>query len=231
MSDLSVEITADGSATLRSGLHGDTYHSLRGAVGESRHVFIEAGWQRPLRINSSNEPIRVLEMGFGTGLNAWLTLEEWQRPQRDMCDPKPRPVEYTAVELHPVPPEIAVRLGYTADRRFAALHTAPWNEWSEPFEGFRLLKLQGEMAEVLADSKFSSTFDLIYWDAFAPDTQPGLWTPQIFGQVYEATAPGGVLVTYSAKGDVRRALQAAGFTVERLPGALGKRHMLKAIKP
>ncbi len=169
-------------------------------------------------------------MGFGTGLNAWLTLAEWQRPQRDMCASKPQRVEYTAVELYPVTPETAARLGYTSDPRFAAMHGAPWGEWSEPAEGFRLRKLHGAMGDVLAASDFSAIFDLVYWDAFAPDTQPELWTPELFAAVFAAMAPGGVLVTYSAKGDVRRALQVAGFTVERLPGALGKRHMLRASK-
>jgi tRNA U34 5-methylaminomethyl-2-thiouridine-forming methyltransferase MnmC len=214
----SIETTADGSATLRSSLHGDTYHSLRGAVGEARYVFIEAAFAC-----SVANPVRILEMGFGTGLNAWLTLSE--------AEITGRTVEYTAVELYPVPVEVAMRLNYTADARFMLLHTAPWNEWTEPAEGFRLRKFQGAMAGVLADCDFSAIFDLVYWDAFAPDTQPELWTAEIFARVWEATAPGGTLVTYSAKGDVRRALQAAGFTVERLPGALGKRHMLKAVKP
>jgi hypothetical protein len=254
-----IETTDDGSATLRSPLHGDTYHSLRGAVGEARHVFIEAGFlarehncqsdfssERELcdavegvcegaysnvcdrvdsEIKEAELPLsrKILEMGFGTGLNAWLTLEAAERTGRR--------VEYTAVELYPVPVEIASRLDYTSDPRFAALHAAPWDEWTEPAEGFRLLKLHGDVAGVLAKSDFSAIFDLVYWDAFAPDTQPGLWTEEIFARVFEATAPGGVLVTYSSKGDVRRALQAAGFAVERLPGALGKRHMLKAVKP
>ncbi|MDR2894966.1 MAG: tRNA (5-methylaminomethyl-2-thiouridine)(34)-methyltransferase MnmD [Alistipes sp.] len=212
-----IEITADGSATLRSPLHGDTYHSLRGAVGEARHVFIEAGFGAVDR-----DPVRVLEAGLGSGLNAWLTLHEAALTGRR--------VEYTAVELHPVPADVAARLNYTDDPRFAALHAAPWGEWSEPAEGFRLLKLHADLAEVLAASDFSAIFDAVYWDAFAPDTQPELWTEQLFARVHAATAPGGVLVTYSSKGDVRRALRAAGFTVERLPGALGKRHMLKATK-
>ncbi len=240
-----IETTADGSATLRSPMHGDTYHSLRGAVGEARHVFIEAGFLADSETKEAKPPLsrKILEMGFGTGLNAWLTLEE--AAQRGWA------VEYTAVELYPVQEEIASRLGYTDDPRFMALHTAPWGEWTEPSERFR-----GAMAEVLApsanprqrqdfnpdadqratvaedlaDSEFSANFDLVYWDAFAPDTQPELWTEEIFSHVFRATAPGGVLVTYSSKGDVRRALQAAGFAVERLPGALGKRHMLKATK-
>ena len=249
-----IEITADGSATLRSPLNGDTYHSLRGAVGESRHVFIEAGFlhiyrfgpgfrhcepsgrsnpdteaglPRRLRLLAMTEGdcrpvIRVLEMGFGTGLNTWLTLEKAARTGLR--------VEYTAVELHPVPREVAAELVYTSDERFMALHDSPWNVWSEPSPGFRLRKLYGSMADILEGSGFSAIFDVVYWDAFAPDSQPELWTPEIFALVYKATAPGGVLVTYSSKGDVRRALQAAGFVVEKLPGALGKRHMLRAKK-
>jgi tRNA U34 5-methylaminomethyl-2-thiouridine-forming methyltransferase MnmC len=206
--------TADGSATLRSPHHGDTYHSLRGAVGESRHVFIDAGFSQ-----SVGEPVRVLEMGFGTGLNAWLTLLEAERTGRR--------VEYTGVELHPVAREVAARLNYTSDPRFDAMHSAPWGEWSAINEGFSLRKLHGSMAEILEGTDFSSNFDLVYWDAFAPDTQPELWTAAIFERVRGVTATGGVLVTYSSKGDVRRALMAAGFAVERLPGALGKRHMLQ----
>ncbi len=248
-----IEITADGSATLRSPHHGDTYHSLRGAVGEARHVFIEAGFADICRTRSasrhceperrsnpekaglpcrlrllamtgidSRPPVRVLEMGFGTGLNAWLTLEEAARTGQT--------VEYTAVELYPVPRETAVVLNYTSDPRFEALHTAPWGVRCEPSEGFGLLKLHGAITDILQNNDFSSSFDVVYWDAFAPDTQPGLWTAELFARVFEATAPGGILVTYSSKGDVRRALKAAGFEVEKLPGALGKRHMLRARK-
>ena len=222
-----VESTADGSSTLRSPLHGDTYHSLRGAVGEARHVFIEAGFR-----NAAADPVKVFEMGFGTGLNAWLTLEE---AARSGCR-----VDYTAVELHPVPEDIAASLGYTSDPRFMALHRAPWgkwDEWSEPSRGFRLCKLRGDAAEILAESNIltnlapEARFDVVYWDAFAPDTQPGLWTEEVFVRILASMTTGGVLTTYSSKGDVRRALQSAGFTVERLPGAMGKRHMLRAIKP
>jgi tRNA U34 5-methylaminomethyl-2-thiouridine-forming methyltransferase MnmC len=224
------EITADGSATLRVA-GGDTYHSTRGAVGEARHVFIEAGFREVAGLS-------IFEMGFGTGLNAWLTLCEAEAARRA--------VEYTAVEQYPVPQDIARQLGYSADERFMALHSAPWSAWrdSAPCTGgeadcvatnvsphFRLCKLHGDVAEILEKQKLSANFDLIYWDAFAPDTQPELWTPAIFEAVFAATAPGGVLVTYSAKGDVKRALRQAGFTVERLPGALGKRHMVRATKP
>ncbi len=310
---MTVEITADGSPTLRSPIHGDTYHSLRGAVGEARHVFIEAGFRefigtdsalrhceterrsnpeteagllrdfdpivaaeqcsalsarRSLRENRLrprndvpgsppvegrslsdrecnvagagelkmpgnppggnigcpegagwfNKPIKILEMGLGTGLNAMLTLLE---AERTGCR-----VDYTAVEAHPVPEGTAAKLNYTSDPRFIALHRAPWGEWTEPSEGFRLLKLHSDFE----NTKLFDSFDVVYWDAFAPDTQPELWTAEIFGRIFSSMNPGGVLTTYSSKGDVRRALQSAGFTVERLPGALGKRHMLRAIK-
>lgn len=220
--------TDDGSATVRSDHFGDTYHSLRGAVGEARHVFIETGFRAVSESCSGDflRPIRVLEMGFGTGLNAWLTLVEG------------RAVDYTAVELWPVDQEVVRELKYTDDRRFAALHAAPWSDfcvlendlWSEISPGFRLRKLHGEMARILDERRFAGEFDLVYWDAFAPDTQPELWTAELFARVFEAAAAGAVLVTYSAKGDVRRALMAAGFEVEKLPGALGKRHMLRAKK-
>lgn len=217
-----VEITDDGSATLRSPIHGDTYHSLRGAVGEARHVFIENGFRAwgldEARSGDFPSTRKIFEMGFGTGLNAWLTLREAERTGRR--------VEYTTVELYPVPEEVAARLGYTDDERFMDMHRAPWGERVLIDERFGLTKLNCDFTAV----EFSETVDVVYYDAFAPDTQPELWTEGIFSRIFAAMAPGGVLVTYSAKGDVRRALQTAGFTVERLEGALGKRHMLRATK-
>lgn len=211
---LSVEITEDGSHTLRSPIHGDTYHSTRGAAGESRHVFIEAGFG-----SAQGDPVRILEAGFGTGLNAWLTLAEAEQAGRR--------VEYTGVELYPVPEDVASQLNFTGDARFMEMHRAPWGTPAEISPGFTLLKLNADLGK----GGFGEGFNLVYYDAFAPDTQPELWTPQLFGMIGRAMSPGGVLVTYSAKGDVRRALQSAGFTVEKLPGALGKRHMLRGRKP
>lgn len=208
-----IELTEDGSATLRSPLHGDFYHSRRGAVGESRHVFVEAGFTA-----CHSNPVRILEAGFGTGLNAWLTLLEALR--------RGRAVEYTAVELYPVPADIAAELGYTDDKRFMAMHHAVWGCEVRITEGFRLTKLNSD----LTNPEISGIFDLVYYDAFAPETQPEMWRPEIFAKIHSIMSPGGVFVTYSAKGDVRRALQSAGFAVEKLPGALGKRHMLRGIK-
>jgi tRNA U34 5-methylaminomethyl-2-thiouridine-forming methyltransferase MnmC len=233
-----IELTDDGSKTVRSGLTGETYHSLRGAVGESRHVFIEAGFLPISGVKS--EPIFVFELGLGTGLNAWLTLLETEKLQRQ--------VEYVAVEKHPVNQAITAQLEYSDDPRFAAMHSAPWGERTQISEHFGLLKLHGDAAEILGkaaakaakaaeinesssggdDNDVQNRFDVVYWDAFAPDVQPELWTPEIFTKVASQMAPAGILVTYSAKGDVRRALLAAGFEVEKLPGALGKRHMIRA---
>ena len=209
-----IEITEDGSATLRSPQCGGvTYHSTRGAVGESRHVFIENGF-----LQTGCDSVRILEAGFGTGLNAWLTYLEAARQGRT--------VEYTAIELYPVPEDVAAELNYTEDERFAAMHSAVWNDWAPIADFFRLQKVQSD----LASADFTGVYDLVYFDAFAPADQPELWTEQIFTRIFSVMADAGILVTYSAKGDVKRALRAAGFTVERLPGALGKRHMLKARK-
>ena len=204
--------TADGSHTLRHPATGDTYHSLRGAVGEAEHVFIRAGFDR---IEAPH--IRVFEMGFGSGLNALLT---WRRARENG-----KTVDYRTVELYPVAPETAARLNFSDDI-LRAMHAAPWGVPVPLDDRFRLTKYRMSLTEIA----FDTFFDVIYFDAFSPDTQPELWTEAIFQKLYTHTAPGGVLTTYSAKGEVRRALQAAGYAVERLPGALGKRHMLRGHK-
>ena len=205
--------TADGSHTLRHPLLGDTYHSTRGAVGEARHVFIQTGFNQIL-----NPHVRVFEMGFGSGLNALLT---WQRAQESG-----QTIDYHAVELYPVTPEIIIQLNYADGDVFRTMHAAPWGETVRIDERFQLTKWHNS----LIDSELNGEFDVIYFDAFAPDTQPELWSEAVFQKLYEHTAPGGVLTTYSAKGLVRRMLQAAGYTVEKLPGALGKRHMLRGLR-
>ena len=241
-----IELTADGSPTLRHALLGETYHSLRGALGESRHVYIEAGLryvmnQRRQSVNSDIttagdsllsgsaeagavggskvSPLRIFEMGFGSGLNGWLTLQE---AERTAC-----PVEYVSIEQYPVDRKTIQQLDYAADPQFVAMHQAPWNAEVRLTQYFTLKKVAGS----LLDYRFDAPFDLIYFDAFAPDCQPELWTQELFARLYGALQPGGVLVTYSAKGVVKENLRAAGFIVHRLPGALGKHHMLRAEKP
>ncbi len=213
-----IELTADGSQTLRHPIFGDAYHSLRGAVGESRHVFIEAGLEAWLASHPGVREVRILEAGFGSGLNAWLTA----RRARELNIS----ITYCGIELYPVSEEVWMSLEYAADPLFRALHEVPWKEATRIAEGFVLEK----RAKDLGITDFDATFDLIYMDAFAPDTQPELWTQAVFEKLFEATAPTGMLVTYCAKGDVKRALRAAGYEVQQLAGALGKRHMLRACK-
>ncbi len=213
----SIEPTGDGSQTLRHPVSGDTYHSLRGAAGESEHVFIRGGLAAWLEEHPGGTP-RILEIGLGSGLNCLLT-ERYAR-QAGLR------VEYTAIELYPVPEAVWRAMDYASDALFAAIHEAGWGGLGRISRHLSLHKIAGDLAVIELDA----TFDVVYMDAFAPDTQPELWTPEVFRKLHAAMAPGGVLATYSAKGDVRRAMGDAGFDVERLPGALGKRHMVKAYK-
>ena len=211
-------LSEDGSYTLRHPVLGDSYHSTRGAVGESEHVFIQGGF------NFIEKPhIRVFEMGFGSGLNALLTLKQAHETGKT--------VEYHAAELYPVAGQVVEKLNYLTpddplNDAYLKMHRSPWGVPVEIDKRFRLTKLRKSLVEI----EFDTIFDVIYFDAFAPDTQPELWTTAIFRTLYEHTAEGGILVTYSAKGTVKEALRSAGYEVKRLPGALGKRHMLRAMK-
>jgi tRNA U34 5-methylaminomethyl-2-thiouridine-forming methyltransferase MnmC len=212
--------TADGTGTLYSSKMQESYHSLNGAAQESRHVFIEAGLKQ-----CPATSIHVFEIGFGTGLNALLT---WGEAKRDHLD-----VTYTAVEAYPLPLETTASLGYeslepllTKDA-FSNLHVSPWECPVVLEKGcFTLCKLKGDFTT----QNLTDTFDLIYFDAFAPDKQPEMWEEPLFAALYASMNENGILVTYCAKGEVRRRLQRCGFLVERIPGPPGKREMLRAIK-
>ncbi|MCE1197763.1 MAG: tRNA (5-methylaminomethyl-2-thiouridine)(34)-methyltransferase MnmD [Marinilabiliales bacterium] len=213
--------TADGSDTLLSNQFGETYHSTFGAVQESLHVFINAGLHSLGRKN-----IHLLEVGFGTGLNCLLTYSESK--DRDLT------IQYTALEKFPVEEETWKQLNYagefsTADREFfERLHLAPWNEPVVVYPSFTLHKILADLTcfnfRQLAD------VDLVYFDAFSPETQPEMWNAEVFTTIFERMNEGGMLVTYCAKGAVRRLLQQAGFKTERLAGPPGKREMLRATK-
>jgi tRNA U34 5-methylaminomethyl-2-thiouridine-forming methyltransferase MnmC len=217
-----IEQTADGSHTLYVPELDEHYHSVNGAVQESLHVFIDAGLKQ-----LSSSKINILEIGFGTGLNAFLTFLYASKTQANIV--------YTALELYPLPPDIICRLNYTTGHPseeaavFAKLHEADWNKPVLISPAFTLEKRLSDLT-CLDGMGTDELFDLIYFDAFAPDKQPEMWTQAIFSYLYKHTATDGVLTTYCAKGCVRRMLQLAGYTVERLPGPPGKREMLRAKK-
>lgn len=216
-----LELTADGSHTLFVPSLNEHYHSVNGAVQESAHIFIDAG----LRYSTKQET-RIFEVGFGTGLNAFLTLMELNNSDRT--------INYTTIEAYPLPSSIIQKLNYAdkyteEDRRlFYKLHEAEWGQETQIKQGFYLTKLEADFT--FFDFSSINNIDIIYFDAFAPDKQPNMWSQEIFDKLYTASSYKGILVTYCAKGNVRRMMQQAGYTVERLPGPPGKREMLRATK-
>nr|WP_321405464.1 tRNA (5-methylaminomethyl-2-thiouridine)(34)-methyltransferase MnmD [uncultured Carboxylicivirga sp.] len=212
---IELKVSADGSHTLYVPELEEHYHSVNGAINESMHVFIEPN----LRF-STKEQVSILEIGFGTGLNAFLTGLN----QGNKC------IFYHSLEKYPIAEELALRLNYCANPEeqlfFEKMHLAAWQEESEITQHFTLLKDETD----LISATFNRKYDLVYFDAFAPEKQPEMWAPEIFQKIYDAMNDGGILTTYCAKGVVRRTLQACGFTVERLPGPKGKREMLRAVK-
>ena len=208
---LSVVSTDDGSKTLYSGHFGEHYHSTFGAVSESNHVFIEAGY-----LTTTVKPVSVLEIGFGTGLNAWLSLQLASKLQR--------PTVYEAIELYPIDHVFVDQ--FSDDTLFKNLHVSPWEQQVEITPWFVLHKRQSDLLQ----TAFSQKYDVVYFDAFSPAVQPEMWTAGIFARLYAAMNHDAVLTTYCAKGSVRRTMQSVGFDVERLPGPAGKREMLQARK-
>lgn len=213
--------TSDGSKSLYLPELDETYHSRHGAIQEAYHVFIRMG----LDLFKEGAKFNVLEMGFGTGLNCFITWLESQ--QRNLS------IRYHGLEAFPVSIEMVRQLDYPSalDKDgsrsvFEQIHLCQWNEEIEISEGFTLFKEK----KLFSEFRLTGVFDLIYFDAFGPRVQPDLWTEEVFQGMYDALRANGVLVTYSAKGSVRRALQAVGFKVERLPGPPGKREMLRATK-
>ena len=203
--------TADGSFTLFIPEVEETYHSTHGAVQESMHVFIENGLKA-----CDKEMIRVLEVGLGTGLNAILTLQHATKK-----------IDYCALEPYPLSKEILNELVTSGSDQFEMkFHASNVGEWISIQENFSFVRMEIGLEEFSSEEKF----DVIYYDAFGPRVEPGLWTLERMQQCFDLLNEGGVFVTYCAKGEVRRNLQAAGFVVERLAGPPGKREMLRAKK-
>ncbi|MDJ0366238.1 tRNA (5-methylaminomethyl-2-thiouridine)(34)-methyltransferase MnmD [Hymenobacter sp. H14-R3] len=221
--------TADGSPTLYVPALDEHYHSTHGAAQESRHVFIEAGL-RPLLAAGLGPagagPLRILEVGLGTGLNALLTLQA--------AHAAGAVIEYDGYETYPLPPDAVAALAPqwasepTLSVAFKQLHAAPWQEVAEIDETLFLTKIQEAVQQANLGKEL---YNLIYFDAFAPEKQPELWTEDVFARLYAAAAPGAVLVSYCAQGQFRRNLRAAGWLTEKLPGPPGKREMTRARKP
>ncbi|MDT7829727.1 tRNA (5-methylaminomethyl-2-thiouridine)(34)-methyltransferase MnmD [Pricia sp. S334] len=212
--------TGDGSTTIQIEDWNEQYHSKHGAVREAYHVFIENGlFQLP------DAKIAVLEIGFGTGLNALITFLEARKRGIE--------VHYTGVEAYPIADHELDQLNYVSEldagayaSDFLRMHRAPWEEDVYISKDFILQKQQKDFSRI----EESDRYDLVYFDAFGARVQPELWTEAIFSKMYNALKKSGVLTTYAAKGSVRRAMQAVGFSVDRLPGPPGKREMLRAKK-
>lgn len=211
--------TADGSSTIFVPELGEHYHSMHGALQESLHVFIDSGWKY---IVPGKIEVHILEAGMGTGLNAWLTLQEAEKRGVN--------VRYFAVEKYPLTPDEYAALNYVDEQdrdTFLSLHTARWEEWQEISPHFSLYKSVQDIRSIVPPG--GMTFDLVYFDAFAPTVQEELWDQSVFAQIRKYCHPGAVLVTYSSKGAIRRNLEAAGWEVAKLPGPPGKREMVRAM--
>lgn len=221
-------ITKDGSHTISIPEMNVTYHSIHGAIQESMHVFIEAGLRaiRPRSVVSNygqSGQIAVFEMGFGTGLNALLTLIESEETRQ--------PIYYYSTELFPLNDEEVKQLNYCNELHrsnlqplFEQLHNCEWEKNVVITDHFTLYKTHTDLINLSTGQHFN----LIYYDAFAPGAQPELWTTAVFEKLYSLLIPGGILVTYCSKSDVQRAMKAAGFIIEKIPGPPGKREMIRA---
>lgn len=212
--------TSDGSTTIHITEWDEHYHSIHGAIQEAYHVFIDHG----LSIIKKSS-FAILEMGFGTGLNAFISLLEAQKRQLQIA--------YTGIEAYPVPQEELKQLNYVKEldaseqaKYFSKMHSCDWEIPCQITPNFNLAKRQKDFGNM----NEKNAYDLIYFDAFGARVQPELWTEVMFKKMFNALKSEGILVTYSAKGSVRRAMQTVGFKVERLPGPPGKREMLRATK-
>ncbi len=212
--------TADGSTTIQITDWDEQYHSKHGAIQEAYHVFIDSGLSL-----FKNQELSILEIGFGTGLNALITHIE--APKMGLN------VDYMGVEAYPIKPEELQQLNYISQLKaedfsetFLLMHSSSWEKKVVISDSFVLHKMQKDFSQL----DMENVADLVYFDAFGARVQPELWTERIFTIMFRALKSNGVLVTYAAKGSVRRAMQAVGFHVERLPGPPGKREMLRATK-
>jgi len=211
--------TSDGSHTIFVPELNDHFHSVHGAVQESVFIFIKNGFD-----HCNADPVRIFEVGFGTGLNALLTAVKAFELRKE--------VFYTTIEKFPLDEPMINSLnhhnfaGENAKEIFNRIHSSGWGVMCRISPFFSILKIRGD----LTSDMITGNYDLIYFDAFGPDKQPEMWTAEIFRKISEITVSGGLFVTYSAKGEVKRNLRVCGFNVEVTDGPPGKRHMIRAIK-
>ena len=213
-------ITKDGSTTIYLPEINESYHSKHGAVQEAYHVFINMG----LNLFSQNT-ISILEMGFGTGLNAFITFLETQENNKS--------IDYVGVEAYPVINEEVKCMNFVKELQatnqetiFDEMHQCTWNEKHFISNNFCLTKRQ----QLFEDITDENCYDLIYFDAFGFAVQPSLWNEELFAKMYKSLKSKGVLVTYACRTSIKNAMLSSGFSVEKLPGAPGKREMLRATK-
>jgi tRNA U34 5-methylaminomethyl-2-thiouridine-forming methyltransferase MnmC len=213
--------TSDGSSSIYIPVWDENYHSKHGAIQEAYHVFIKMGLDQ----YKDGSELHILEMGLGTGLNCFITYLEAKK--RGLT------IDYVGVEGYPLEKEMIFELKHLEQLKaqseakvYKDIQTGPWNEFQRIDSNFNLIKKE----LMFEDFKEQEMADLIYFDAFGARVQPELWTEEIFSKMYDALKNNGIIVTYAAKGSVRRAMQAVGLTVERLPGPPGKREMLRGRK-
>ncbi len=223
MNNTTIIKTEDGSHTLFVPELNEHYHSVHGAINESQHIFIQNGLKK---IMSASKNISILEIGFGTGLNAFLTAIESEKN-----DIK---INYTAIEKYPLDLEKNLSLNYPQliennkySWLFEKIITANWNKQNNLTDNFSINKISLDAEDYLYEA---DSFHLVYFDAFSPDVQPELWSEKIFRKIFLSMKNNSIFVTYSCKGIVKRALKVTGFEVVKLPGPIGKREILNALK-
>ena len=213
-------ITDDGSTTIRIPDWDENYHSTHGAIQEAKHVFIKNG----LDLFQNQDSISILEIGFGTGLNAFITFLETINKEK---------VNYVGVEAYPISQVEIAQMNYVSEldsemyqEIFDKMHSCDWEKQETISENFHLTKRK----QFFQDIEDKNQFDLIYFDAFGFPLQPELWSEVIFKKMYDALLPKGTLVTYACRSSIKNAMLSVGFSIEKLPGAPGKREMLRATK-
>jgi tRNA U34 5-methylaminomethyl-2-thiouridine-forming methyltransferase MnmC len=214
-----LSITEDGSHTIYLPELNEHYHSIHGAVQESSLVFIKNGLDF-----CKEDPVKIFEVGFGTGLNALLSCLNGITNRRK--------IDFTSIEKYPLDERTIMSLnhhefaGTNGKEIFSRIFNARWGRKEVINDYFSIEKIESDLTKGIPEGKYH----VIFFDAFGPEKQPEMWTPAVFERISSITLPGGIFVTYSAKGDVKRALRSQGFIVQLLPGPPGKRQMIRAIK-